>query len=596
MTITEKLDALRTLMKERNMDAYMIPTSDFHETEYAGEHFQARRYMSGFSGSAGTLVVCHDSAGLWTDGRYFIQAAKELEGSAIDLMKMAVPGTPTILEYLLEHMKEGTCLGFDGRVINTAMAETMTEGLKEKNIVISCDEDLVDIIWEDRPSLPKEKAWELDVKYCGRSCKEKLKDIRAELTKKDCDMLIMTTLDEVAWTFNIRGNDIPCYPVVLAYAIVTTKETYMFVDASKLDDALKHTFAEENIIIKGYDDIYEFVKHIENCRVMMDDTTVNYRIKSSLSETVDIVNQKSPVQLWKACKNRVEQENNKLAHIKDAVAVTKFMYWLKRNIGSLEMTEVSAAEKLLEFRKQQEGFIEPSFDTIAAYNANAAMMHYHAVPETCATLKPEGLLLVDSGGQYYEGTTDITRTFALGPVSEEIRIHFTAVLRSLIALSKAKFLHGCIGMNLDILARGPIWDITIDYRGGSVHGLGFVFNVLYAPNVFRWKIVPERNDSAVLEEGMTTSNEPGIYIEGSHGIRLENEIVVCKGEENEYGQFMHFETITFVPMDLDVIDASLLTFYEKQWLNEYHKQVYEKVSPYLSDEEAAWLKTYTRAI
>lgn len=596
MTTIEKLKALRELMEERNMDAYIVPTSDFHETEYAGDHFKSRIFMSGFTGSAGTLVVCKDCAAVWADGRYFIQAAKELEGSTIDLMKMAVVGTPTILEYLQKNMNNNTNLGFDGRVMNTRLATSFVNGLKDKNISIACDEDLVGMIWKDRPALPQGKAWELDVKYCGKSSKDKLHDIKEELKKNDCQMQIMTTLDDVAWTFNLRGDDFPCFPVTLAYAIITLDETYLFLDESKLDNTLKTTFKENKVFVKGYDEIYEFVKTIKATKVMLDTTTLNFKIKSNLPEQVQILDQKSPTQLWKACKNAVEQENNKKAHIKDAVAMTKFMYWLKRSIGHMEMSEVSVADKLLEFRKEQEGFIETSFDTISAYNANAAMMHYHAVPETCATLKPEGLLLVDSGGQYYEGTTDITRTYALGPISEEIRTHYTTVLRSVIALSKAKFLYGCIGMNLDILARGPIWDLDIDYRCGTGHGVGFVLNVHEAPNGFRWKIVPERNDSGVLEEGMTTSNEPGIYIEGSHGIRIENEIVVCKGEENEYGQFMHFETITFVPIDLDAIDPGMLTAYEKQWLNEYHKQVFEKISPYLNEEEKAWLKTYTRAI
>lgn len=596
MTTLEKLNALRKLMKERNMSAYIIPTSDFHETEYAGAHFQARNYMSGFTGSAGTLIVCMDCAGLWVDGRYFIQAAKELEGSTIEMMKMAVPGTPTFLKYLNDHMEEGSKLGFDGRVINSKMAEGFITGLQDKKVDIACDEDLVGMIWEERPALPRGKAWELDVKYSGKSCKDKLHDIKEVLKKHACDLQIMTSLDDVAWTFNMRGNDFPCYPVALAYAIITTKESYIFMDKEKLDDTLHASFKANDVIVKDYDEIYTFVKTMNAKKVMLDSTVLNYKIKSNLPTGIDMLDCKSPTQLWKACKNPVEQENNKKAHIKDAVAMTKFMYWLKRNIGNGHLDEVSVADQLLKFREAQSGFIETSFDTISAYNANAAMMHYHAVPETCATLKPEGLLLVDSGGQYYEGTTDITRTYALGPISEEMRAHFTTVLRSMIALSKANFLYGCIGMNLDILARGPIWDMDIDYRCGTGHGVGFVLNVHEAPNGFRWKIVPERNDSGVLEEGMTTSNEPGVYIEGSHGIRLENEIVVCKGEENEYGQFMHFETITFVPIDLDAIDVSMLTFYEKQWLNEYHKQVFEKVSPYLNDEETAWLKTYTRAI
>lgn len=596
MIVLEKLQALRALMKERNMDAYIIPTSDFHETEYVGEHFKSRIYMSGFTGSAGTLVVCLDHAALWVDGRYFIQAAKELEGSSIEMMKMGEPNVPSIAEYLHEQIKTNGCLGFDGRVINTKMANTFVEGLQDKNISISCEDDLVGMVWKDRPVLPSEKAWLLDLKYSGKTSADKLNDIKEELKNSHCDMQILTTLDDIAWTLNMRGNDIHCFPVVLAYLVVTTKDSYVFLDEAKLSDELRNEFEANHVNIKGYDEIYDFVKTVKANKIMLDTTTVNYKITSNLSKEIAIQDGKSPTQVWKACKNEVELENDRHAHIKDAVAMTKFMYWLKNAIGKETITEVSAADKLEGFRKEQDDFIEISFDTIAAYNANAAMMHYHAIPETCATLKTEGLFLVDSGGQYYDGTTDITRTYALGPVSDEMKKHFTTVVRSVIALSKANFLHGCIGMNLDILARGPIWELDIDYRCGTGHGIGYVLNVHEAPNGFRWKKVPERSDSGVLEEGMITTNEPGIYLEDKYGIRIENELVTRKGTNNEYGQFLNFETITFVPIDLDAIDPSYMTQYEKEWLNAYHKEVYNKISPFLSDEVKTWLKTYTRAI
>lgn len=594
--IKTRLQELRTLMSERNIDAYVIPTSDFHETEYVGEHFKARAYMSGFSGSSATLVVCKDKAALWTDGRYFIQAAKELEGTTVDLMKMGEPGVPTIVQYLYDEVPANGCLGFDGRVINTALAKAFVNRLSEKNVALKCEEDLVGMIWKDRPALPEEKAFFLDVKYCGKSSADKLKDVREIMARRNCQAHIMTSLDDIAWTFNMRGNDVACFPVVLSYAVICENEAYLFLDQNKLSDEMKQEFAANNVLLKDYDEIYSFVKELDVECVMLDSAKVNYRITSTLKEGVKVVDCKNPTQLMKAMKNEVELANVRHAHIKDGVAVTKFMYWLKNNIGKETITEASASDKLEGFRREQENFIEISFNTIAAYNENAAMMHYHASHENCAVLKPEGLLLVDSGGQYLEGTTDITRTYALGPITDEMRMHYTTVLQGMINLSCARFLYGCSGLNLDILARGPIWDLDIDYKCGTGHGIGFLLNVHEAPNGFRWKQVAERHDSGVLEEGMITTNEPGIYLEGKHGIRTENELITHKGELNESGQFMHFETITFAPIDLDAIDPAQLTVKQRNWLNAYHAEVFEKISPFLTAEEAEWLKGYTRAI
>lgn len=597
MIIVERLKALRKLMEERGIDVYIIPTSDFHETEYVGEHFKARTYMSNFTGSAGTLVVAMDGAGLWSDGRYFIQAARELEGTGIDLMKSGEEGTPLMAQYIYDHVRQGKALGFDGRVINTRLAEALQGKIKDKDATISCEEDLVGMIWEDRPQLPKEKAFLLDEKYCGVSSKDKIKRLRERMDEVSCDTHIISSLDDIAYLLNLRGKDIASYPVVLSYLIVDMKTIKLCLDLEKLDDSLLNHFAKEEIELFDYEEIYNEVAKISNdAKILMDKTTVNFKISNSLPVGVQISDQKNPSQLWKAIKNETELENNRLAHIKDGVAVTNFMYWLKHNIGKEEISEVSAARYLKECRRAQANYLEVSFDTISAYNANGAMMHYHAEEDTCATLKAEGFLLVDSGGQYLEGTTDITRTFVLGPVSNTMRFHFTTVLRSMIRLASANFLYGCNGMNLDILARGPIWDLNIDYKCGTGHGIGFVLNVHEAPNGFRWQKVAERNDSAVFEEGMVTTNEPGIYLENQYGIRHENEMITRKGEKNGNGQFMHFETITFAPFDIDGIDASVLANDERLWLNEYHKEVYDKISPYLSDEVASWLKEATRAI
>lgn len=597
MNIKERLSALRAQMEERGMDAYIIPTSDFHETEYVGDHFKAREYMSNFSGSAGSLVVCKEEAGLWTDGRYFIQAAKQLEHTGITLMKMGEEGTPLMAQYVVDHMRVGGAIGFDGRVINTTLAEAFQAKIKEKQGAILCEEDLVGMIWEDRPALPCEKAFALDVKFCGQASSEKLAKVREKMKEVGCDVHIVASLDDIAWLLNMRGNDIPSFPVALAYVIISQTDAKVCIDKSKLSDELLAQFAQDNVSVYPYEDIYTQVKSIPSTSVvMLDKATVNFKITNTLVDGVEIKNMKNPSQLWKAIKNQVELENNRKAHIKDGVAVTNFMYWLKTNIGKMEISEVSAADYLEECRRAQEGFIEVSFDTISAYNENAAMMHYHATSENCATLRPQGLLLVDSGGQYFEGTTDITRTFALGPISDNMRKHFTLVLRGMMNLSRAKFLYGCSGMNLDILARGVIWNEDLDYKCGTGHGIGFLLNVHEGPNGFRWKKVVERNDSGTLEAGMVTTIEPGVYLEGEYGIRSENELVAQYGVKNEYGQFMQFETITFAPFDLDAIDPAYLSKDEIAWLNACHQEVYEKISPYLNEEVKAWLKEYTRAI
>lgn len=595
--ISERIKNLRNLMATNKIAAYVIPTSDFHESEYVGDYFKARKYMSGFTGSAGTLVVTLTEAGLWTDGRYFIQAAKQLSDTGITLFKMGEEGVPSIEEYLSINLEDGAVLGFDGRVVNTKLGLKFKDKLLSKNITILYDKDLVQEEWKDRPLLPKEPAFLLDEKFSGKSTVQKLKEVRAEMSKNNATVHILSTLDDIAWLFNVRGNDIAYNPVILSYAVITMEHAYLFADSDKFSSEIITSLANDGIELKDYFEIYEFVKTISTKEtVLLDTNKVNYAIYHNLDKEISVIDKTNPTVLLKAVKNNIEIENLRKSHIKDGVAFTKFMYWLKNNIGKIDMTEISASDYLEDCRKEQEGFIELSFDTICAYNANAAMMHYSATEESHAVLQPEGLLLVDSGGQYFEGTTDITRTMILGEISEEIKKHFTAVVRSMLSLASAKFLHGCIGLNLDILARGPIWEMDLDYKCGTGHGVGYLSNVHEAPNGFRWKKVPEREDGCVLEEGMVTTDEPGIYMEGSHGIRIENELVCQKGVKNEYGQFMYFEHITFAPIDLDGIDPSLMTTKEKNQLNEYHTQVYEKLSPYLTSNEADWLKNYTRAI
>ena len=595
--IKERLAQLRQLMEKNQIQYYIIPTNDYHLSEYVGDYFRARKYMSGFTGSAGVLVVTPSDAGLWTDGRYYIQAERQLEGSTITLFRQGTEGVPTIEEWLEKNIQPGENIGFDGRVIPAASGILYEKIAGKQGGHVVYQQDLVDEIWTDRPQLSGEPAFALDVCYTGRSTADKLAAVREAMREKGADLHVLTSLDDIAWLLNIRGNDVECNPVILSYVAVTLNAVYFFADEKKLNEEIKALFEENHVTVLPYNDIYTWLENISRTQTVMYNLgKINYAIYKSIDSSVQTVNCENPTLLMKAIKNDVEINNLIKAHIKDGVAVTKFMYWLKNNVGKIPMTEISASDYLENCRRAQDGFIELSFDTISAYKANAAMMHYSANAQSNAVLEPEGLLLVDSGGQYYEGTTDITRTFGLGPVSDEIKKHYTAVLRGMLNLANARFLHGCIGLNLDILARGPMWDMGIDYRCGTGHGVGYLLNVHEAPNGFRWKKVPERDDGCVLEAGMVTTDEPGIYEEGSHGIRIENDLVCREGEKNEYGQFMYFETITYAPIDLDVIDTTYMTDVDLKRLNDYHQMVYEKISPYLDTEEREWLKVYTRPL
>ncbi|WP_343338642.1 hypothetical protein TPELB_08480 [Terrisporobacter petrolearius] len=591
--INDRISKLRSVMKEKGIFAYIIPSADYHQSEYVGEFFKGRQFISGFTGSAGTVVITPEKAILWTDGRYFLQAEKELSTSCVELYKMGEENVPTTFEYIENEVPEGSKIGFDGRAISAAMGAGLEASLTKKNITISYEGDLLDEVWEDRSALSDAKAFLLDVKYSGEDFTSKVARVRKAMQDAGATTHILTSLDDIAWLFNIRGGDVKYNPVVLSYAVVTLDKAVLFVDENKLNEEIKASFGEEVVEIKGYFEIDEFVKTIEKEDVVLVDCNkINYTILKNIPEGVKVLNAMNPSTIFKAQKNPVEIENTKQAHIRDGVAVTKFMYWLKNNIGKIEITEISAADKLTELRKEQGQFIEPSFASIAGYGANGAIVHYSATEESNTTLEPKGLFLLDSGGQYFDGTTDITRTFALGELTEEEKSNFTSVARAMIRLSGAKFLYGANGYYLDILARGIMWEQNLNYNHGTGHGIGHVLNVHEAPNGFRW----DNRNLATLEEGMITTNEPGFYKAGSHGIRLENEMLCKKGVKNEYGQFMEFEPITIAPIDLDAIDADRMKEDDKAYLNEYHKMVFDTVSPFLTAEEAEWLKGYTRAI
>ena len=595
MSIPERLTNLRAKMAEKGIDVYVVPTADFHQSEYVGEYFKARKYITGFSGSAGTAVITKDEARLWTDGRYFIQAAKQLQGTTVELMKMGEPGVPELTEYLEKILKSGETLGFDGRVVSVGEGQEYADIAAKKGAKVEYHEDLIDMIWTDRPELSKAPAFSLGIEYTGESTADKLKRTREEMEKAGANAHALTTLDDICWTLNIRGDDIEFFPLVLSYAIIKMDSMELYIDESKLDDAMKADLAANNVNLHPYNDIYEDIRKLDESTVLMiDPGKLNYALYNNIPENVKKVEERNPAILMKAIKNPVEVENIRKAQIKDSVAHIRFMKWLKENVGKMEITEMSAPDKLDEFRAEMGNFIRPSFEPISSYGEHGAIVHYTSSPETDVVLKEGNLYLTDTGAGFWEGSTDVTRTYALGEIPQKMKDDFTLVAISNLQLGNAKFLEGCTGMVLDILSRKPFWDRNLNFNHGTGHGVGYLLNIHEGPAGFRWKY--RKGETEVLQEGMVITDEPGIYIEGSHGIRLENELLCCKGEKNEYGQFMYFDAITLIPMDLDAINPDIMTAEEKKLLNDYHKKVYETISPYLKEEEKEWLKKYTREV
>lgn len=597
-----KIGQLRDRMKELGIDAYLVPTADFHESEYVGEFFKCRHFLTGFNGTAGTAVITMDKAGLWTDGRYFVQAEEQLSGSEIKLYRMGEPEFPTLDEFLEEELPVDGCLGFDGRVVNSELGYGLQNLLQEKNVTIDCSNDLVGEIWTSRPAMSCEPIWSLDVKYAGKSTVEKLSDLRDAMKKNKAQIHLMTALDEIAWLFNLRGNDIVNNPVFLSYALITQDEAYLYVQKEAIKEDTKMgkevcaALAEAKVQVKEYAEFLQDVAALKNEKILLERKKASFAVCESIDASCRIIDEMNPCATMKAVKNATEIENMRKAHLKDGIAVTKFMYWLKHTIGTCDMTEMTAAHKIEELRAEQGNYIEPSFVTIAAYKENAAMCHYHPSDEVCKELKPEGLLLVDSGGQYLEGTTDITRTYALGPLTEKEKEYYTIVAAAMLKVSTMKFLHGCRGINLDYTIREAFWKRGLDFAHGTGHGVGYLSNVHERPNGLRWKVVPERQDSAVIEPGMICSDEPGLYFAGDFGTRTENLILCVEDEKNEYGQFLKFEFLTKAPIDLEALDTRFMDDADIERLNVYHKDVYETISPYMNEEEKEWLKHVTREI
>lgn len=581
------------ILKQKNIDAYIVPTSDYHNSEYISDYFKTRAYLSNFTGSAGTLLVTKKDAYLWADGRYHIQASKEIPNS-ITLMKQGLPEVPNLIDFLKSKEAALLTIGFDGKVVSANLGNKLKEALP--GIKFKTDEDIISDIWPDRPKLPFSLLYKLDAFFTGKTFEAKLTEIVRKMKEQECNVHIISSLEDQAWLYNMRANDIEHTPVFLSYTIVLDNQCYLFIDQRKIDKTIEKYLKDNNVIINNYEDFYSFIKLIKNQRILVDFNKINYTTYLLIKDNNKLKNSQDPSLLLKSIKNETEISNIKQAHIKDGVAVVKFLHYVKTKIKQINLSEISVTNVLENFRKQQPGFIDISFNTICAYNEHAAMMHYSANEQTNKTLKPEGFLLVDSGGHYLEGSTDITRTICLGKPTNEMKLHYTTVLKSVIALSEAVFLKGVRGLNLDILARGPIWKLLIDYKCGTGHGIGYLLSVHEAPNGFRWQVVPERNDSCILQEGMITTNEPGIYLENKYGIRIENELLCVPKGKSEFGEFLGFETITYAPLDLEVIDTKILTYEERVWIDSYHKKVYDTLSPYLSETERFWLKENTKPL
>lgn len=591
--VPERLAALRKKMQENNVAFYIVPTDDFHQDEYVGDHFKARVYITGFTGSAGTALITETEAFLWTDGRYFIQAAKELEDSTVELMKMSEPGVPTISQFLKEHVKPGQILGFDGRTLSMDEGTGYRDAAEKAGGAVRYDLDLIDEIWEDRPPMSDKPAWLLPVEYAGKTAEDKIRDIREKMAEAGADVHVETTPDDICWTLNIRGDDIDYFPLMLSYALITADAYHLYVDDKKLSPEIGQYLKDLGVTVHPYNDVYEDAKKISGA-VMVDPNKVNYALYHNIPADCTKINVMSPEETFKTVKNPVEVSNIRKAEIKDSVAHIRFMKWLKENVGKIRITEISASDKLDEFRAEMGNFIKPSFEPISSYAEHAAIVHYAPTPETDAELKPEGMLLTDTGAGFWEGSTDITRTYVLGPITQKMKEDFTVVAISNLSLGNAVFTKGITGVALDNLARNPFWKRRMNYNHGTGHGVGYLLNIHESPASFRSRFV--EGDTAILEEGMVITDEPGFYVEGSHGIRLENELLVVNDVANEFGQFMRLEPITFVPFDLDAIEPEIMTAEERTMLNDYHKKVYEITSPYLNDEEKEWLRKYTREV
>jgi len=586
-----RMDALRSQLKEADIDYYIIPTSDFHNSEYVGDYFKIREWYSGFTGSNGTLLIGENFAGLWTDGRYFVQAKKELEGSGIELFRLGDEGVPTIPEYLFKTGKKGVRIGFDGRILRKFYVERMLNCCQELEPVLVCEDDIAGELWEDRPLLSKEEIFILPVEYRSQSIEKKAALVRKKMEEEHADFLFVSKLDDIMWFYNIRGNDVECNPVALSYLFLTMDKMYLFVQKEVLSPLAADYLAAAGVCIMEYADVFDILKkETKGLAGIADAEETSYLAASVIERCGKILPASNPIEKIKAVKTPDELEHMREFFLKDSAAVCKFIYYIKKH--GMGMTEYRAAEYLDDLRAQIEGFKGLSFPTISAYGPNAAMMHYEAKEYDCAMIEDRGFLLVDSGGQYLGATTDVTRTIAMGELSDEEKKYFTLVAMGMLRLQNAVFMDGCTGRNLDILARQPLWECGVDYKCGTGHGVGCYLNVHEGPHSIRYRYVKDIIET-VLQEGMIVTDEPGVYIPDKMGIRTENVLLVKEREKNSDGTFLAFEPLTYVPIDLDAIETAYMQPADIQCLNEYHKCVYENISPYLNKEERDWLYTVT---
>lgn len=596
-TAKQRIAALQEALKQAGIDYYIVPTADYHNSEYVNDYFKMREFLSGFTGSAGTLAVSGKEAGLWTDGRYFVQAERELEGSGIVLYRMDEEGVPTVEEYLEKNMCGGQTIGFDGRVVSAFFGKKLEKIAADKNGKLSYDKDVAAQLWQDRPPLPVSQVWGIPEGSCGMGVQDKLAKVRGKMKEEGAAHLLISKLDDIMWLYNIRGNDVENNPVALSYTFVSMDGAVLFLQYEALTGEARAHLAQGGVICRDYSSVVEY---LQNCpldgKVWCASHDINYMLYKLMQQRTELVDKENPTELMKAVKTPVELANIRKCYLEDSVVLTKFLFWMKENAGRVLMDELGAARKLDAMRAKIPGFLDLSFETISAYKSNAAMAHYSATEEHSDAIVADGFYLVDSGGQYRGGTTDVTRTIALGGITDEMKMHFTKVVCSMLRLADAKFLYGCTGRNLDIIARQPLWDCGMDYKHGTGHGIGYILNVHEGPHRISWQYRPELGGETVLEEGMIVSDEPGMYVQDSHGIRTENILEVVKEDKNEYGQFMGFRHLTYVPIDLDAVDTKYMEPSDIRKLNAYHEEVYTRLAPYFAGEELEKLKNVTKSL
>ena len=606
-SVPDRLAALRELMRAKAIDACIVPTGDPHMSEYTSDHYKTREFITGFTGSAGTAVITMNDAGLWTDSRYFLQAADQLAGSGITLYKHGLPDTVKTHTYLMQKLQPGSTICVDGRLVSSAWADKLRKDTSSGSFNLRTDLDLVGEIWSDRPAAEFNTVFEYPIQYAGVSRTEKFKIIREDMAKAGADALVLSQLSDIAWFMNLRGSDVMCNPVFFSFVILTKDSVKLYADADAFAPELAELLRCDGIDLLPYDSFYDDLKTIGG-PVLLDRETCSELILRSLPKDIEVINDYSPVMKRKAVKNPTEMAGIHAAHLKDGVAMCKFLYWLKTaaakaaetqlemGISEMDITEISAAEKLHGFRAEQDLFMGDSFEAIVGYGPHAAIVHYSATPESDAALRPHGMVLIDSGGQYLDGTTDITRTIVLGPLRDEEKTLFTAVLRGHINLAKARFPDGLSGANLDYLAHEPLWQMGLDYRHSTGHGVGHYLNVHEDPNEIYWDERDLIPPMPPFEVGMLTSDEPGYYEDGEFGIRHESLLLTVAAEETEYGKFLEFEEVSLVPFDLEGIDTAQMQPDEIEYLNAYHEMVYTKIAPHLNEEERAWLRSATASI